>query len=108
MAKKPHIQVYAREWREKKGLTLEKAADRMGMSVSYLSDLEKGHPKKRWNISHLAALANAYELDDFQDLFRHPDRYDPLLSLVKGLSKEEKATAERVITAMVKRTGADG
>ena len=107
MAKK-QFHVYAREWRDKKRLTLEMAANLMDMSVSYLSDLEKGHPKKRWHISHLVNMAEAYGLEDPQDLFRHPDKHDPLASLLKGLSKDEKATAERVIMAMVKKSGNSG
>jgi transcriptional regulator with XRE-family HTH domain len=100
MAKRPELRIYAREWRLKLGHTLEKAAGRAGMSVSYLSDLEKGAGGKRWNVGHLEALAGAYGLDDPQDLFRHPDRQDPLLRLVKGLSGEERETAERILGAL--------
>lgn len=108
MAKRRELHVYAREWREKRELTLEKAAGRAGMSISYLSDLEKGAGGKRWNMGHIAALADAYGLDDPQDLFRHPDHQDPLLRLVKGLSKEERATAERLLAALHPKTGTNG
>lgn len=108
MAKKADLRVFAREWRIKRELTLEKVAHRVGMSVSYLSDLEKGAGGKRWNMDHIIALADAYGLDDPQDLFRHPDRQDPLLRLVNGLKGEDRDTAERILSALHRKTGTEG
>lgn len=105
MAKRKEIKVYAREWREKLGWTLEDAAAKVPMSYSYLSDLEKGTPGKRWNIETLAKLGQAYGLDDPRDLFTDPGHPDPILSLVGGLSKDDRETAERVLTAILKKTG---
>jgi transcriptional regulator with XRE-family HTH domain len=107
MAKKRELRVYAREWRRARGLTLEEAAPKVGLSVSYLSDLEKGSGGKRWNVDHIAALAEGYKLADPRDLFRDPARQDPLLGLVEGLSGPERETAERVLSALHRKTGSD-
>lgn len=105
MAKDEKYHVYAREWRDEKDMTLEQVAKIIGLSVSYLSDLERGHPDKRWNVDHLVDLAKVYDLSGPRDLFRHPKDHNPLVTMVEKLSKDERETAERVLAAITKKAG---
>lgn len=106
MAKKPKIKWYAREWRKKKGLTLEQAASRMaGMAISYLSDLEKG--KARWNSDHLDAFAFAYGIDP-EDLLWNPDAPPPLWVVINKIAPGDRDNAAKALAGFVKKTGTDG
>lgn len=103
MAKKPKIQWYAREWRKKRGLTLEGAADRLdGMALSYLSDLEKG--KARWNSDHLEAFAHAYGIDP-EDLLWNPDAPAPLQVIINKIAKADRENAAKALEGFIKKAG---
>jgi transcriptional regulator with XRE-family HTH domain len=102
MAKKAKIQWYAREWRKKKGFSLEQAAGRASMAVSYLSDLEKGN--RRWNQDHLDILSNAYGIDP-EDLFWNPEKGPPLWRIIDGIKPEDQAQAAKILETFAKKTG---
>ena len=61
---------YLKEWREFRGLTQEKAADRIEKSRNYLSELERG--KRRYNEDILNALAAAYSCEPWELLGKNP------------------------------------
>lgn len=105
MAKKPKIQWFAREWRKKRELSLEKAAGRLNMAISYLSDLEKGN--KRWNQDHLDAMAQAYGIEP-EDLFWNPLGTPPLWVLWNKIAPADRDQAAKVLETFVKKTGTDG
>ena len=107
MAKKPKVQWFAREWRKEKGLTLEQAASRAGMSAGYLSDLEKGHPDKRWNEDHLNALAFAYGIEP-TDLLWNPKAPPPLWVVINKIALGDRDNAAKALAGFVKKTGTDG
>jgi transcriptional regulator with XRE-family HTH domain len=62
-------QVYFFEWRKKAGLTQQQAAERLGYSRNYLSELERG---RDYNSRHLEAMAKVYGCS-VSDLFRDPN-----------------------------------
>lgn len=105
MAKRPKIQWFAREWRKKRELSLEKAAARLTMAVSYLSDLEKG--KRRWNQDHLDAMALAYGIEP-EDLLWNPDAPPPLWVVWNKIAPADRDQAAKVLEAFVKKTGTGG
>jgi transcriptional regulator with XRE-family HTH domain len=105
MAKTSKIQWFAREWRKKKGWTLEKAAANMGMAVSYLSDLEKGN--RRWNQDHLDTMALAYGMDP-EDLFWDPAGSPPLWVVIHKISPADRGQAAKVLETFIKKTGTEG
>lgn len=106
MAKKPKIRWFAREWRKHAGLNLERAADRLGMAVSYLSDLEKG--KRRFNQDHLEAMADAYGTDPASLLMRDPSNPDALWSIWDQIQPMQREQALRVLQTFAgKKTGTD-
>ena len=72
MAKARH---FIKAWRKKKGLNQETAAERIGISRTYLSKIESG--KKRYDQPFLEAAAAVYGCKPHELISRHPD--DPEL-----------------------------
>lgn len=105
MAKKHPPRIFPREWRKSKGLNLERAAERIGMAVSHLSDLEKG--KRRWNQDHLEAFARAYGID-WEDLFWNPEIGPPIWRIFNNIPAESREQAAKILETFAKRTGTDG
>jgi transcriptional regulator with XRE-family HTH domain len=60
---------FLREHRKARGLTLQALAERVGISVGYISDLESG--KRRHNSDWIAKFAEALEIDP-SELLRLP------------------------------------
>jgi transcriptional regulator with XRE-family HTH domain len=104
MAKGPKIRWFAREWRKKKKMKLKEAAEKAGISVSYLHDLETGHEDKRWNEDTLNALAKAYSIDP-QDLFWNPNESAPIWVLVSKIAPDDQESAAKALEGFVKKTG---
>jgi DNA-binding Xre family transcriptional regulator len=101
MAKKQKFRWFAREWRKHNNLNLEAAADRLGMSVGYLSDLEKG--KRRFNQDHLEAMAEAYNCTPADLLMRDPTAPNSIWSIWDQIAPTERETAVRVLQGFVKK-----
>lgn len=103
MAKKSKHQWFAREWRKHRGLNLERAAERLKLSVGYLSDLEKG--KKRWNQDHLEAMAMAYNCEPVDLLMRNPTDPKAIWTIWEQIAPTERPTAARVLEGFIKKAG---
>jgi len=54
------IPIYLHEWREAEGYTLMELAEKTGLSVSFLSDLERGRTDP--SVKTLGKIARAYNL----------------------------------------------
>src|SRR5207342_1952034 len=61
---------FIRQWRDYRGLTLERLADRVGMTAGNLSQLERGNQGYTQNT--LEALAQALQTDTASLLMRDP------------------------------------
>jgi transcriptional regulator with XRE-family HTH domain len=105
MAKKQKIRWFAREWRKAAGLNLERAADRLSMAVSYLSDLEKG--KRRFNQDHLEAMAEAYGTDPASLIMRDPSDPSGLWSIWDSIPAQDRPQAAKILETF-KKTGTLG
>lgn len=103
MAKRAKPTWYAREWRKHAGLNLEKAADRLGMAISYLSDLEKG--KRRFNQDHLYAMAEAYNCQPADLIMRDPSQPGSIWSIWDQIPAQERDQAVRVLETFMRKTG---
>lgn len=67
------LRLYIAEWREKRGLSQQTLADRLGASDVTISRWETG--KRRPDLNALAAIAEALGGNlEVIDLFRHPDQ----------------------------------
>lgn len=65
---------FLKEWRVFRGLKQDQAAERMGISRNYLSELERG--VKRFHEDTLHAMANAYDCEVWELLGRDPSGSD--------------------------------
>lgn len=90
--------VYFKEWREKKELTQEQLAERIGTTHVTVSRMETG--SRQWNSGYLAALAHALGIEP-QDLFHHPDK-PTIDELLRHASPDERVRAVEVVKALSK------
>lgn len=100
---------YFREWRKKRGLTLEKLAERLAsledplipQSVGSLSRVEKG--QQPYNQRIVEALSYIYQCEP-EELIgvnpQHRDELDELMSRLRGKSEFERARIARLINAI--------
>lgn len=86
---------FIRAWRKHRGLTLEKLAEKSGLSPSQISNLEG---RKNGYTSHsLEALADALECETGDLLSRRPGVDDVMLSLWKKLDDQTRERWLRTI-----------
>lgn len=95
--KKPR-RIFLAEWREARGLTQERLADRLGTSHMTISRWELG--KVKMNTDAMVAVAEALGLEP-EDLWHHPDTPTPNM-LLRGASEPVQRQALSVIEALRK------
>lgn len=93
--------LYIAEWREARGLTQERLADRLGTTGMTISRWETG--KSSVNTSVMSALAAAFDIEA-EELFHHPDR-PSADSLLRGQPEEVRQQAIAVIKALRRSRG---
>lgn len=93
---------YIRQWRKKRGLTLEQVADRVGMTASALSYLERG--LSAYNQENLELLSDALGTDPASLLMRNPEDEEAIWSLWEHASESERRQITDVVKAL-RRTG---
>jgi len=72
MARTKKRPTFIREWRKHRGLTLEQLADKIDMTASHLSMLERG--LRSYTQDTLEAIANALQTDAAALLTLNPQR----------------------------------
>ena len=90
--------LYVFEWREARGLTQERLAERLGVSNMTVSRWERG--TSLLNTDVMAAVADALDIEP-QDLYRHPDQ-PSADALLRGQSAEVRDQALTIIRAIRK------
>lgn len=86
---------FFRDWRKARGLTQEEVADRIGMSNSNLSMLERG--RVDYTAKTLEALADAYGCTPADLLSRRPeDAEDELTLVARDLSPEQRDQVAKI------------
>jgi len=93
--------LYIAEWREARGLTQERLAERLGTTGMTVSRWETG--KSSVNTSVMSALADAFDIEP-EELFRHPDR-PSADSLLRGQSEAVRKQAIAIIDALRRSRG---
>ena len=110
MAQKPRRarqqfrRTFIRQWREYRGLTLERLADRLGMTAGNLSQLERGNQGYTQNT--LEALAHALQTDVASLLMRNPEDSEGLWSLWDQAKPGERQMLVGIAKTVIK-TGTD-
>lgn len=77
--RRKYAKTFLREWRLYRGLTLERLADRVGMTAGNLSQLERGN--QGYTQETLEALAHALQTDVGSLLMRNPTDSEALWSI---------------------------
>lgn len=104
VAMSERVRWYLKEWRKSRGYTQERLAEMTGMSVGYLSDLEKG--KRRYNQDLLETLATALQCEPADLLIRDPSDPDGIWSIWDTLRPVERSQVVEIARTL-KRTGTD-
>lgn len=94
---KPY-RIYFREWREKRDLTQEQVAERLGTTKATVSRMETG--KVQYNRGYVEALAFALAIEPDQ-LFRDPEQ-PSADALLQRATPEQRARVLSVIEALLK------
>lgn len=102
MGRKP---TYLREWRKKRGKTLEQVAEHLHMSHSQLSRIERG--QQPYNQELLEELAELYMCDVVDLLIRDPSDPDGLWSISDQLEPVQRQQLVE-FAKVLKRTGTEG
>jgi transcriptional regulator with XRE-family HTH domain len=79
MRKTRFRRTFIREWRQHRGLTLEQLADRLDVTASHLSMLERG--QRGYAQETLERLAEALQTDPASLLMRNPADQDAIWSI---------------------------
>jgi transcriptional regulator with XRE-family HTH domain len=100
--KPPH---YIREWRKRRGLTLEKLAERIGMTHQNLGKIERFKVPYNQGLLELLAVELGCEPADL--IVRDPSQTESIWTIWDQLSAVERNQAVEVVKA-IKRTGTEG
>ncbi len=105
MAKRPHHyrRTFIREWRKHRGLTLEQLADRIEMTPSHLSMLERG--ERAYAQETLEALADALQTDVASLLMRNPTDPEAIWSIWDNAKPGERRLIIDLAKTVTSRTG---
>lgn len=95
---------FIREWRKHRSLTLEQLADRLDMTASHLSMLERG--QRGYSQDTLEALAEAMQTDPASLLMRNPSDPDAIWSIWDSAKPGTKRQIIEVAKAL-SRTGTE-
>lgn len=98
MAKRKFRGTFIRDWRKKRGLTLARLADRIEMTTSNLSKIERG--TQPYTQPVLEALATALNCSPADLIMRPPEARNDLLALVEALEEDQQRQAIAVIKAL--------
>jgi len=97
--------VFFRKWRQHRGLTLERAAERIGMTHPNLSRIERG--LQPYDESILDRMATAYRCEVPDLLVRDPTDDEGIWSIWDRIPPEKRHDAKAILTALA-RTGTEG
>ncbi|AKR57980.1 hypothetical protein XM25_19760 [Devosia sp. H5989] len=96
---------FFRAWRKYRGLTQEALAERVGMSVSAVSQIETG--AQGFTDSTLLAFANALTCEPGDLLSRDPNVEGAVLDLMRLIQKKDPQVVMAFINALPDKTGTD-
>jgi transcriptional regulator with XRE-family HTH domain len=105
MPQKPaHRLTFIRQWRNKRGYSLDRLADMVPMDKSNLSKVERGILP--YNQEMLERLAEALMTDPASLLMRDPTSQDAIWTIWENASEGEKQQIEAIAQALVKARAA--
>lgn len=112
MGKKVHpfpkpqpLALHLKAWRQHRGLSQERLAERIGTTAATISRIESR--KQNWDQEFLRIAADALSCSPADLMMRDPTGPDPMWSIYDQLKPAQRAQAVAVIKAL-KDTGTDG
>jgi transcriptional regulator with XRE-family HTH domain len=96
--RKQYRKTFIREWRKYRGLTLERLSDRVGLTPSALSYLERG--QSGYSQDTLELLAHALQTDPASLIMRNPNDEEAIWSIWDNASEGEKRQISEVVKAL--------
>lgn len=104
------VKHHIRAWRKHRGLTLERLAERIGVTHGAIAQLERG--EVNYTQPMLEALADALSCTPADLVGRPPDkdfgpsvRYERLLAILEGASPEEQRRIEDIAQVITRKAG---
>lgn len=94
----PRHRHFIKQWRKYRGLTQERLAERIGLSVSSISQLETG--KQDYSQSTLEALADALQCEPGDLLMRNPLDGEAIWSIWEKLTPATREQAVRLLQVL--------
>ncbi len=94
---------FIRQWRTYRGLTLEQLAERLDMTASNLSMLERG--QRGYAQETLERLADALQTDAASLLMRNPESAEAIWSIWDQASEGEKRQLVEIAEALKRASG---
>jgi len=94
---------FIRQWRKKRGLTLEQLAGRLDVATSSISQLERG--KQGYSQPMLEAIADALQTEPANLLMRDPTAEDAIWSIeeqLKSIDPRKRIEILAVVQTMLK------
>lgn len=92
---------HIRAWRKFRNLTLERLADRLDMTASYLSMLERG--ERGYTQETIEMIAESLQTDVASLLMRDPTDSGAIWSIWDQAQPSERLQIEDVVRALVRR-----
>lgn len=96
--KKGHPNHYVREWRQKRGLTQERLAERIPFSPGAISQLETG--RTAYTQDMIEALAEALELQPGDLISRNPEVESDVVQLFNDLPADKRRIAIEMLKTL--------
>ncbi len=103
---KTQRRTYIKEWRKSRHLTLERLAERIGVTAGALSQLERGDVG--YTQPMLEALAEALQSNPADLISRMPGSASSLQLVWDAIPDEAKPQALKVLETFAKKDGTDG
>jgi transcriptional regulator with XRE-family HTH domain len=91
---------FIRQWRDHRGLTLEQLGDRLEMTPSYLSMLERG--QRGYTQETLEAIAEALQTDVASLLMRNPADQEAIWSVWEQAKPGQKRAIVEIAKTLIK------
>lgn len=91
---------FIRQWRQHRGLTLEQLAERLEMTASHLSMLERA--QRGYTQETLESLAEALQTDTASLLMRDPSNEEAMWSIWDQAKPGERRQIEEIAKTLIK------
>lgn len=100
------IPLHLRAWRKLRDLSQAQLAERIGVSDATISRIESG--EQNWDQEFLKAAADALRCAPADLLMRDPSQPGAIWSIWESAKPGEREQIDKVVVALVGRTGTEG